>query len=149
MADYSGLSSTQKGAVMLKMDFRDTVKLIDRATSKGPMIAGMMLYKWNLKMLKETLRITPVDTGNLRASGHVTNPVVNGTVVSTEIVFGGDSAPYAFIVHERLDVYHRPPTQAKFLEATYKRFEKDVWDDINRTLRRAMYSGTGFISGNA
>lgn len=42
----------------------------------------------------------PVVTGALRNSGTVLRPVVKGDNVEVTLGFGGDSAPYAAIVHE-------------------------------------------------
>lgn len=57
-------------------------------------------------------RLTP---GALRASGHVSLPVVAGDVVSIELGFGDGSTTYAIYVHEIL-WYHHPVGKAKFLE---------------------------------
>lgn len=61
-------------------------------------------------------RRTPVDTGALRASGHVKQPVIKHGAITSEGGFGGSAAPYAIYVHERLDVRH-PVGQAKFYES--------------------------------
>jgi len=65
----------------------------------------------------ESKKRTPVDTGNLRASTMVTDPVIDGDKISCSIVVGGVAAPYAVFVHEDLDAYHEVG-QAKFLEST-------------------------------
>jgi hypothetical protein len=51
----------------------------------------------------------PVDTGNLRASGHVEPPERKGRDVSVTMAFGGPAAPYALAVHEHLSK-HSPPS---------------------------------------
>lgn len=73
-------------------------------------------------------RLTPVDEGNLRASGHVQLPEISPGKVSVEMGFGGpagsgnrgESNPeevgYAVRVHEDLTARH-PVGQAKYLEA--------------------------------
>lgn len=43
----------------------------------------------------------PVDTGSLRDSGTVTPPLELGNTVSITLGYGGASAPYAAIVHEK------------------------------------------------
>lgn len=60
--------------------------------------------------------ICPVETGALRASGVVMPPEQQGTLLSVTMGYGGPAAPYAVYVHERLDLHHAAPTQAKFLE---------------------------------
>jgi len=63
----------------------------------------------------ECKKVTPVDTGALRASIFVENPKREGRKVSVAIVAGGPSAPYALIVHEDLEAHH-PHGEAKFIE---------------------------------
>lgn len=59
---------------------------------------------------------TPVDTGALRASEHVTLPEQGLKKISVSIVAGGATAPYAIKVHEDLEAHH-PVGQAKFIES--------------------------------
>ena len=59
---------------------------------------------------------TPVDTGVLRASGHVQGPTKTGKYWQVRIVFGGPAAPYAKVVHENLTIHHGVG-QAKYLES--------------------------------
>jgi hypothetical protein len=65
------------------------------------------------KVMNESKALCPADTGALRGSGHVTEPVATEGNVHAEI---GYSQSYAWYVHENLLAYHNPPTQAKFLE---------------------------------
>ena len=59
---------------------------------------------------------TPVYTGALRASGHVTPPLGQGLNVSVSLIFGGPGTEYAVPVHENMEAFH-PTGQAKFLES--------------------------------
>lgn len=65
----------------------------------------------------ESKKRTPVDSGNLRASTMVTDPVITKDGISCSIVVGGVAAPYAVYVHENLEALH-DVGQAKFLEST-------------------------------
>ncbi len=65
----------------------------------------------------ESMRRTPVDTGALRASHEVSDPVVQTREISVVISVGGVAAPYAIHVHENLEAFH-PVGQAKYLEST-------------------------------
>jgi hypothetical protein len=67
------------------------------------------------KTMTESKQECPVDTGELRASGHVDGPHDEGGVITLELNYGGAAAPYAIYVHERMDVHH-PVGKAKFLE---------------------------------
>lgn len=60
----------------------------------------------------------PVDTGNLRDSGYVSDPIQtpNGMVIAL-----GFTEEYALIQHERLD-YNHPHGQAKYLEVPLEQF---------------------------
>jgi hypothetical protein len=100
--------------------------------------------------MTEAKRRTPVDTGALRASGHVTGPVEgtsarveNGvrsygrpvTVWSVTLAFGGPAAPYAVKVHEDLEAWHRVG-QAKFLESVVMESAPHIADRVARRLGR-------------
>lgn len=63
----------------------------------------------------ESQRQVPVRYGVLKASGHVDPPDVIGNQIRINIGYGGP-ATYALFVHERLDLHHKPPTKAKYLE---------------------------------
>ena len=65
--------------------------------------------------MTEAKRRTPVRTGVLKGSGHVTGPIWHGRDVTVELKFGGPAAPYAVAVHEGVDVFHKNG-EAKFLE---------------------------------
>ena len=64
-------------------------------------------------VMAESKKLCPVDTGTLRGSGHVEEPVVSDGNIRASI---GYSQGYAFWVHELIDNWHEPPTQAKYLE---------------------------------
>jgi len=49
----------------------------------------------------------PVQTGNLKSSGHVQLPVISGSQVSVTMGYGGPAAKYALAVHEGLDMQPR------------------------------------------
>ena len=69
----------------------------------------------------ESQNLVPVDTGKLKASGFIE---VRKNTRGVTAVIGyarGNNPHYAAFVHERLDLYHEPPTQAKFLEEAANR----------------------------
>ena len=62
---------------------------------------GTALYAEGEKIMTESKRIVPVDTGNLRASGHVFPPLVSaGSTMTVGLRYGGTAAKYALSVHE-------------------------------------------------
>ena len=114
--------------------------ILARLGDAAPDKLGDALYRQAEFIMTEAKRQTPVDTGSLRASGHVEPPVVNGTQVSVMLGFGGvaggqmnneqgpvgpgqfltsqgtrEPGQYAIYVHENLNAQH-PSGNAKFLE---------------------------------
>lgn len=76
------------------------------------------------QILERARYYVPVDTGLLKSTGRAT-VYISGQTAELVVSFGQDSegvdagggaAYYALWVHENLDVYHAPPTSAKFLE---------------------------------
>ena len=63
-------------------------------------------------VMAESKKRTPVDTGNLRASGHVKLPVTKAGRTSVTLGYGTD---YAIHVHER--PARHPSGRSKFLES--------------------------------
>lgn len=91
--------------------------------------------------------LTPVATGNLRASGHVTAPVIEGPVVTVAMGFGGpagtgnlgesnaEDVGYAVYVHENMEAHH-PIGQSKFLETAAKQRTEGMAQRLAAVLRR-------------
>jgi len=71
-------------------------------------------------VLTRAKELCPVDTGALRRSGTARPAEVHGTVVTKSLGFDTN---YAAAVHERLDLRHKPPTQAKFLKFAMKELD--------------------------
>ena len=87
----------------------------------------------------KALEFTPVDTGDLKASGFL---VTGGTRkrILAEMGFGKGGLPdYAVRVHEDLNLQHKAPTKAKFLQAA---LEEDI-DKIPIRLKKAYKEKTG------
>ncbi len=80
--------------------------------------------------LRESNKITPIDTGALRLSGYVRDDSVTvgrKKTVQISVVYNMD---YAAAVHERDDLHHDPPTQAHFLEDTMNNKSAKINDII-------------------
>lgn len=75
------------------------------------------LYNAGIMIKGKALPLTPIDESNLRGSAYVNNPVITSQGPVVEI---GYTADYAVYVHERTELHHAPPTQAKFLEDAIK-----------------------------
>lgn len=87
-----------------------------RIAEKFPDEVIRALYIETEVEVKEVKRRTPVDKGPLRASVHQVGPTRVWRKISTLIVAGGPSAPYAIFVHEDPDAIH-PVGQWKFIES--------------------------------
>jgi hypothetical protein len=101
-----------------------TVKVEGVARLKGKLkkyserqmeILRQEMHLAGLLIQRESQIICPVDTGALRNSARTTTVLKKGQYETTVTY----STTYAIFVHERLDLAHRPPTQAKFLETAY------------------------------
>ncbi len=88
---------------------------LKRRGKEAPKALGRALFQEGEQIMSASKRIVPVNTGALRASGHVQLPVIQGRRVSVTLGYGGAAAPYAVFVHER-PARHNPPTQWKYLE---------------------------------
>lgn len=129
-----------------------TITGLDRFLARlaaAPMVAEIAtagaLYRVANRIFAESQREVPVDTGTLRASGHVTLPEQRGAELAVTIGYGGAAQAYAFIVHERLDAFHAPPTKAKYLEDPVNRERDRFREDMGAELRVAL--GGAFRGG--
>src|ERR1051326_2084753 len=137
-ATFTGLQEAIQGLTLLPREL--------------PQEQAKTLYRDAEEVMTTAKEETPVDTGALRASGHVQLRVIEGTTVSVEIGFGGpagagnvggetnkDDVGYAEIVHENLDAHHSVG-KAKYLEdpvrAAQPQIAQDLTDAGIRTLER-------------
>lgn len=89
---------------------------LQRLAQRVPQQVGAAMRAEAEIEMTEAKQRTPVDTGALRASGHVEGPNFRGRDIEVIYGFGGPSVNYAIRVHEDLEVYHRTG-QAKYLES--------------------------------
>ena len=94
---------------------RELVARLQSSIPKTQKAAATALYREANRIMARSIPITPKDTGNLRASGHVDLPVLTASGSEVRFGYGGAAAPYAVYVHE-VPAYHKPPTRWKFLE---------------------------------
>lgn len=83
-------------------------------------------------MMTKAKRLTPVDTGRLRASGRV----YRGTITPRVVVMLGFHTSYSIIVHEDLKAHH-PVGQAKFLETAVNAGVKNLERQIAAAIQRS------------
>jgi hypothetical protein len=121
-----------------------TLRGLEKYTSRLLKRMNIALEECAIHILAASQELVPVDTGALKLSGRVEEDRgslgyrrtfgATGTTFSYRVVYGGRASggimgvagadvhvDYAVIVHERMEVYHKPPTQAKYLEqAVYR-----------------------------
>src|SRR4051812_8239775 len=74
------------------------------------------IYREAERIMTMAKMLTPVDTGNLRASGRVEGPIeVSNHGATFVLAYGGAALDYALRVHEDLTMHH-DVGQAEFLE---------------------------------
>ena len=99
------------------------------------------------RIMTAAKRITPVDQGTLRSSGHVKKPVIKPRSASVELGFGGAASDYAEAVHEFPSKFsprswkgktslnwNAAGTGAKFLEKPVKAAKKGFGRRVARHL---------------
>lgn len=86
-----------------------------RLAARAKPIAATQLAIEAEVIMAESKQQVPVDTGVLRASGHVLPANVNGDDVEVTLGYGGAAEAYAVIQHENLN-YRHTVGNAKFLE---------------------------------
>lgn len=81
----------------------------------------------------------PMDTGDLRNSGYLEG---TGTAKAPRVEIGfarGGEPRYAVYVHEMVGQYHKPPTQAKFLQ-------RAVLEDLGGIFERVQRGYSEFMN---
>jgi len=112
----------QKG-VSFKIDQKSFVDLqnkLKKVGLNGKQVAGQAMYTLATHIGNESQALVPVDTGVLRGSMDITRQKsFTQKTVRAEITYGGPSAPYAIVQHERTEFNHPKGGEAKFLEKPF------------------------------
>lgn len=112
------------------------------------------LYEGGTMIMAASQRLVPVETGVLKGSGRVEEPIVNVDSIEVTVGYGygteyaakaegdGDDEDevetgpgYGIYVHEILENRHNPPTGAKFLELPARAFEPELVPTIEAAIR--------------
>lgn len=121
---------------------------LDKLGMRAPKSLAGALYREANYLMTDAKRETPVDQGPLRASGHVAEPVIDGTRIEVVLGFGGPAGSgnhngqtndkdvgYAVYVHEDLNAKH-DDGKAKYLEDPALARAKGMEDRLARDVRR-------------
>ncbi len=109
------------------------IKLKDLPKISNKSMVGVIV-KWGEKIMTEAKKLTPIEFGTLRNSGHVSSPKSLGKTSTITLGFGGPAKKYAVIVHETLFINHKVG-QAKFLSVPFNDARPKVEKDIISSLR--------------
>jgi len=86
---------------------------------------------------------TPWETTQLRESGHVEGPIIDGTKISAIVGFykfdEEKNFDIAYHVHEDPTAQHKPGTNYKYLEKPFKLREPKIPSDLAKRIR--AYAG--------
>jgi hypothetical protein len=123
----------------------DGVEATVRAIGKAAVVMERSivegLQKCGQTILKKSQTYVPVETGALKASGKV-ETTGKGFGARVFVRYGGSSSPrtadYAPFVHENMEKYHKPPTQAKFLERAVRETRGTCASIMRRTLESGV-----------
>ena len=132
-------------AIQFKVDISGTEALLKALLVSGEELTrevGRVLYYEATQVFDRSQDIVPIDTGALRSSGVVDQPAVEGNEIFVAIRYGGAAAPYAAVVHENLEAYHAPPTQAKYLEQPLVERLDEISDGLTAVVGRAILPET-------
>ena len=125
---------------MARSTITGTAELRRKLAAAGPLavtaLAAASVEEMERVMAEAKAR-TPVDTGTLRASGHVAPPDVGASLVKVVAGFGGAASDYAIVQHERLDFNH-PSGEAKFLERPFLERAKMMPRSLARGVELAL-----------
>lgn len=116
-------------------NLKRVIAAIENASPAGLAYALEPIYETSQELV-------PVDTGKLKRSGYI-DARKTGRGIVAEVGYGkGGNPHYTAFVHERLDIYHKPPTQAKFLEEAVNQHQHEVLDRYAQFMKRGLGFGS-------
>jgi hypothetical protein len=84
-----------------------------------------------------SLLYVPYKTGALQSTGKL-EPVYDASKPKAVISYGDALVNYAAIVHERVDLFHMPPTRSKYLQAALEETLDEIRPRVIKLLRSAI-----------
>ncbi len=122
----------------IEVDSKELTKILIRGGALAGMALSAALYKEAATIFEESQDEVPLDTGNLRASGKLGLPQVQGNELVVEITYGGAAADYALIVHEDMERNYRNNKKSKYLEDPAKRRLEGMSGRLLKSVKKAM-----------
>ena len=115
--------------------------MLEAAREKSPLAVAQAIWEEANLIFAKSQVLVPVDTGVLRGSGGVSAPQKGTTGYFVDIFYGGPAADYAMYVHEIIGNYHKPPTQAKYLEQPFMEALPQIQNNISRRIIHIVRNG--------
>lgn len=126
----------------VRAQFRDIQKRFEAMIDAIEGATAEAVYEGLEPIYQKSQTLVPVKSGALKASGFI-EVERRGSRISGVVGYArGSNPPYAAIVHERLDVQHESPTQAKFLEEAVMSELPFTRDRIVAAVRRTLGFGS-------
>lgn len=91
-------------------------RIFQRATIAHKVALGKTMVLEANRVLNESKRIVPFDTGVLKDSGRVEKPKMDATGIEVEITYGGAAKAYAAVQHWDTTLNHPNGKQALYLQ---------------------------------
>jgi hypothetical protein len=115
--------------------------MLEAAREKSPLAVAQAIWEEANLIFAKSQVLVPVDTGVLRGSGGVSAPQKGTTGYFVDIFYGGPAADYAMYVHEIIGNYHKPPTQAKYLEQPFMEALPQIQNNISTRIMHIVRNG--------
>lgn len=133
-------SSTARTAKAATLDARKQFKMLEKNLQKAIQhvtdVTAPALAEAMKPIFLESQKLVPKDTLRLMKSGFLSSGTFRGQP-AVSIGYGvGKSSKYAIFVHEDLSAQHADGTQAKFLEAPYKKQLNQIAGRVSRIIKK-------------
>jgi hypothetical protein len=117
------------------IDMSQLIKGLTQKRERAHAAGVKAIHQFAWQVVANAQVLAPVETGALKASGRAEPPVVSGDDVEQVVGF---NTPYAWFVHERLDLRHAEPTQAKYLETAMRNMTPKLAPFVAQKVKEAM-----------
>ena len=130
--------------ITAKMDLigdKELINALKSGADRAPYAIAQAIYEEANVIFAKSQVLVPVDTGVLRGSGGVSAPQQGPSGFFVDVFYGGPAAPYALLVHEIIENYHKPPTQAKYLEQPLMEAQAELQKNIKARIVSIIREG--------
>jgi hypothetical protein len=132
--------------VNVTLELRGAEKIRDELLRQSricPPAAAAMVYAFGTRVMRDSVKRTPSQTGELKASAYVTIPQASSQHPSVEIGYGSH---HAVPVHEETEVAH-DDGEAKFLQRALDAARAGALEQMGRDFLTALKSNGGLPRG--